>query len=134
MKKIITLHVLLSLLLSQLSAQTKDDYLLKSKHQKTTAWVLLGAGLTLDFIGTYELLYGISEIGNGQHHNKIGASIPLILLGGAAAIISIPLFIASPKNKHKAMSITLSNQLLPALVKNTTVRRSLPSIGLQFKL
>lgn len=134
MKKILILHVLLVLLTSQLSAQTKDDYLLKSKRQKTTAWILLGGGLAIDFIGAYELFYGLNEIGNGKHHNKIETGVSLILVSLPPIIGSIPLFTKASRNKRTAMSMTFSNQQLPSLVKNTMVRRSFPSIGLQLKL
>jgi len=66
MKIIIILQVIIVLLTSQLSAQTKNDYLLKSKNQKTTAWILLGGGLTLDFIGTYELFMVLTKLETGS--------------------------------------------------------------------
>ena len=122
------------LLTFQLRAQTKNDYLLKSKNQKTAAWILLGAGVTLGFIGSYELFYGLTEIGNGQHHKKIGTGLSLSLLGTAAALGSIPLFVASSKNKRTAMSMTFSPQQMPALIEHITGSTFIPSVSLKFTL
>ncbi len=138
MKSTILLMMLIILLTAHsLSAQTKDDYLLKSKHQKTAAWILLGGGTTLLAVGGIIGIRGFSNLLSGEVDkagNNIGLAGLLDITGAAAMLGSIPLFIASSKNKRKAMSITLSNQPLPALVKNTLGRRSFPSIGLQFKL
>lgn len=62
------------LLMFQLRSQTKNNYLLKRKNQKTAGWILLGAGVTLSLIDIYELFYGLTEIGNGQHHKKMSMS------------------------------------------------------------
>ncbi|MEP7232245.1 MAG: hypothetical protein ABI691_18425 [Ginsengibacter sp.] len=138
MKKITALLLLMILLTSQsLFAQTKDDYLLKSKHQKTAAWVMLGGGTSLLVAGGIIGIRGFANLLSGEVDkagNNVGLAGLLDITGAAAMLGSIPLFIASSKNKRKAMSITFSNQPLPALVKNTMGRRSLPSIGLQLKL
>ncbi len=138
MKSTILLMMLIILLTSySLSAQTKDNYLLKSKHQKTAAWVMLGGGTTLLAVGGIIGIHSFSNLLNGEVDkagNNIGLASLLNITGGAAMLGSIPLFIASSRNKRKEMSITFSNQPLPALVKNTMGRRSLPSIGLQLKL
>ncbi len=120
-----------------LPAQTKDYYLLKSKHQKTAAWIMLGGGTTLLAVGGIIGIRGFSNLLSGQVDkagNNVGLAGLLDITGGAAMLGSIPLFIASSRNKHKAMIITFGNQPLNALVKNIMWRRSLPSIGLQFKL
>lgn len=138
MKKITILLLLMILLTSHcLPAQTKDTYLLKSKRQKTAAWIMVGGGTTLFFVGGIIGAHGFFDLLTGQFeeaNNNIGLAGILAITGGAAMLGSIPLFIASSKNKHRAMSITFSNRQLPALVKNTMGRRSFPSIGLQFKL
>ncbi len=138
MKSAILLMMLIILLAAHsLSAQTKDDYLLKNKHQKTAAWIMLGGGTTFVAVGGIIGIRGFSNLLSGEVDkagNNIGLAGLLDITGGAAMLGSVPLFIASSKNKRKAMSITFSNQPLPALVKNTMGRRSFPSIGLQFKL
>ncbi len=134
-----TLLMMLIILLTahSLFAQTKDDYLLKSKHQKTAAWVMLGGGTTLFIVSGIIGIHGFANLLNGEVDkagNNVGLAGLLGITGTAAMLGSIPLFISSSKNKHRAMSITFSNQPLPALVKNTMGRRSFPSIGLQLKL
>lgn len=68
---------------------SEQEYLQKSKNQKTAAWILLGSGATL---------CAIAAPGN------INLDIlPIIVVAGTAAVLgSIPLFIASGKNKRKA--------------------------------
>jgi hypothetical protein len=134
MKKIIILHTVMILLIFQLRAQTKNDYLLKSKNQKTAAWILLGTGATLTFIASYKIIYGLSEIGNGQHHNKIGTGLSLGLIGGLAALGSIPLFIASAKNKRTSISMTFSGQPIPLLIQHSAGGTFIPSINLKIGL
>jgi hypothetical protein len=134
MKKIIILQVILALLTSQLSAQTKNDYLLKSKRQKTAAWILLGGGVIIDFIGTYELISGFNEVRNGKHHHKIGTGLSLILASLPPIIGSIPLFTKSSKNKRMAMSMALSPQQMPALVQHITGNTFMPSVSLKISL
>ncbi len=100
MKQIIILQVLMVLLTSQLSAQTKDNYLLKSKHQKTAAWVMLGGGTTLLVVGGIVGAHGFFDLLNGQFeeaNNNVGLAGILSITGGAAMLGSIPLFIASSK-------------------------------------
>jgi hypothetical protein len=110
MKKIIVLQAIIVLLSLQLSAQTKNDYLLKSKRQKTAAWILLGGGATLDFIGAYNLFTGLSEVGNGKHHHKIGTGISLMLISAIPIVGSISLFAKSAKNKRMAMSMAIAHR------------------------
>ena len=70
---------------------TKEDYLKKSKNQKTAAFILLGAGATM---------IAIAAPGNVSFD-----ILPVLAIGGAGGILgSIPLFIASGKNKKRAMN------------------------------
>jgi uncharacterized membrane protein len=137
MKKIITLLMLMILLTSHsLYAQTKDTYLLKSKHQKTAAWIMLGGGTTLLIVGGIVAAHGLFDIFSSpdKASNNPGIGGILGITGVVAMLGSIPLFIASSKNKHKAMSLTFANQPLPALVRNITRNKPVTSISLQFNL
>ena len=72
---------------------TKQDYLQKSKSQRTAAWILLGAGTTM---------IAIAAPGNVSFD-----ILPVLAIGGGAAVLgSIPLFIAAGRNKRKAMTIS----------------------------
>ncbi|MDQ6755796.1 MAG: hypothetical protein M3004_02565 [Bacteroidota bacterium] len=68
---------------------THEEYLTKSKNQKLFGFIFLGAGVTT---------LAIISAGNTDL-NAVG---PLAIVGGAAALGSIPLFIAAGKNKRKA--------------------------------
>jgi hypothetical protein len=137
--KSITLLMMLMILLAffSLSAQTKDNYLLKSKHQKTAAWVMLGGGTTLLVAGGIIGTQVVADLYSGQFqkaNNNVGLAGILDITGGAAMLGSIPLFIASSKNKHKAMSITVTSQQMPALVQHITGTTFIPSVSLKFNL
>ncbi|MBK9571022.1 MAG: hypothetical protein IPO53_14660 [Chitinophagaceae bacterium] len=80
---------------------TKKDYLQKSKHQKTAAWILAGGGSLCAMLGTIQFNFAGSD---GEVNNSTGT---VFLLTGLAAIgASIPFFIASSKNKKKAADIS----------------------------
>ena len=138
MKSITTLMMLMILLISLASsAQTKDDYLTKSKHQKTAAWIMLGGGAGLGLVGEIVGLRGFADLASGQFHkgsNNMGAGGVLIIAGSAAILGSIPLFIASGKNKRRGMSLSFTNQPAPAFVKNIAGNKYVPSVQLKFSL
>ncbi|MES1214639.1 MAG: hypothetical protein ABUT20_03900 [Bacteroidota bacterium] len=156
MKKIISFMLALVITESAFSQQltpsptfTKQDYLQKSKQQKTAAWVLLGGGFALSSIGAIVAAPKAAEdigyvalllpniiVGNPQPEpqNDYTAETILIIGGTAAMLSSIPLFIASGKNKRKAMSLSFKNETVPQLYKSSLVYNSIPSLTLKFKL
>ena len=81
-------------------APIKIDYMQKSKNQKTAAWILLGGGAAL--IGTGFI------VGDGKEASFDDAATGAVVAGVGllSAIGSIPLFIASGKNKRKAMNMS----------------------------
>lgn len=133
MKKI-KLALLLSLFTMSTSAQqttsspslTKSDYLKKSKKQKTIAFFLAGGG-------SIAWLVGASKYMN-QGDNIDGGGEAAMIIGGTAALASIPLFIISSKNKKKAMSMSFKNQRIPQLQDDSFVYRPIPSINLKIDL
>ena len=156
MKKIIICSLLLVLTTATFCQQnnpsptlTKQDYIKKSKNQKTAAWVLLGGGFTLSTIGALTILpkagkdigYAILLLpnaiaGNVQPEPKTDYTVQTILLiGGLTAMLSsIPLFIAAGKNKTKAMSLSFKNETLLQIQKSSFVYRPIPSINLKLHL
>ena len=85
-------------------ALTKTDYLKKSKHQKTAAWILAGVGTLSVILGTIEV-----NPNSGENNNS-----SFFLAGGLVAIgASVPLFIASARNKKKGMSLSFKNNTVP---------------------
>jgi len=108
----------------------KTDYLVKSKNQKTAAWVLLGGGVAL--IGAGFL------IGDSKNSTFDDAATGAVLggIGFLSTIGSIPLFIASGKNKRKAMKATtfIKMENSGRIQHQSFVQISYPSIALKIKL
>ncbi|WP_430935801.1 hypothetical protein [Saccharicrinis sp. 156] len=78
-----------------LQSPTKQDYLRKSRGQKVTAWILVGAGASM-----------IAYVSPGQVSLDV---LPFFAIGGAASVLgSIPLFVAAGRNKRKAFSMSTS--------------------------
>jgi hypothetical protein len=135
MKKIILFAMLLIMSASSFGQQTnshpalnKQDYLQKSKNQKTIAWVMLGGGAALILLGD---LIGNS---NESSFNDAGTGVVIAGVGALSMLGSIPLFIASGKNKRKAMSMSFKNEMIPQLHNSSFVNRSLPSLSLKISL
>lgn len=105
---------------------TKQDYLKKSKHQKTAGWLLLGGG-------TIAWVVGVSKYMN-QNDNKDGGGEAAMVIGGIAGLSSIPFFIMASKNKKKAISLSFKNQIIPQLQKNYFSNKSLLSFNLKISI
>lgn len=105
---------------------TKQDYLQKSKNQKGGAWLLLGGG-TVVLAGT--LISTLSSVGT-----KRKTSVVAISIGSAMMVGSVPLFIASGRNKRQSMSLSFKNEMAPQLLKGSFVNRQVPSIFLKINL
>jgi hypothetical protein len=60
--------------------------------------------------------------------------VPVRAIGGVAALSSIPLFIASGRNKRKGMSLSFKNETAPQIQKNSFVYRTVPSLKLRLNL
>ncbi len=137
MKSIITLLVLISLLTSQLlSAQTKENYLLKSKHQKTAALIMIIGGTVTATAGIISA--AASSVGAAFRvpgADRVNTAASVLAITGAAAIIgSIPMFIAANKNKKKAVSLSISGQPAAWIVKNNLEHKTVPSLTLKIGL
>jgi len=137
MKKTITYFLLLALPMSCFCQKTNDsvpsikaDYLVKSKNQKTAAWVLLGGGVALMGAG-----YLIGDSKNASFDDA-GTGVVLGGIGFLSTIGSIPLFIASGKNKRKAMKATAFIKMEDGkrTHNQSFVQTSYPAITLKIKL
>lgn len=109
---------------------TKQDYLTKSKRQKTAAWLCLGAGTVSGIAGLASFNFAGSDDGNV---NNTGASV-LFVTGVAAVITSIPLFKASSRNKKRAMSVSLHCPPVYWLSEGQLAYVPAPSLLLRLKL
>ena len=137
MKKIMVYFLLLLMPPTSFCQKTNDsvpvvktDYLAKSKNQKNAAWVLLGGGAAL--IGAGFL------IGDSKNSTFDDAATGAVLggIGVLSAIGSIPLFIASGKNKRKAMtsSVFIKMESLACPQRQSFVQKSYPvfSVSVNF--
>ena len=110
---------------------SNDDYLKKSKNQKTTAWILLGGGAAL--IGAGYLIDFTAAPGSFDDIAKKGA---VVAVGAISSIVSIPFFIASAKNKRRAMAATahLEIQGSPAFQGPTRLNTLFPAASIKISL
>ena len=141
MKRIVVMVVIILFSMSLSGQQTeperqlvKQDYLLKSKNQKTVGWVLLGSGAAMFFTG---IIVGSSNSSDNPNewfgpNFETGATI---LLGGiVAGLASIPFFISSASNARKAAIISFNNQkiLLPQYGRTAVITQ--PSVMLKIRI
>lgn len=127
-------------LFSQAFAQemTRQDYLEKSRKQKTTGFIMAGGGVVLFAIGagiilgseTETLLTCVSLVNCTSDESELEAGTALSIVGGLAALGSIPVFISSGKNAEKAAQISFRNEptYIPTYVGN--IPRAIPSLSL----
>ena len=130
MKKIMVYFLLLALPVTSFCQKTNDsvsvvktDYLAKSKSQKTAAFILLGIGVTT---------LAIAAVGD-LDLDALGA---VVVVGGVATIASIPLFIASGKNKRKANNFTgnIKMENAPFFQNRSFVQKSFPAFSVKCSL
>lgn len=113
---------------SQDKIRNKDFYLQKSKNQKTVFYVFASTGTALIITG---IILGAAHNDPDTEYYTGG----FIAAGGFAALAaSLPFFIASNKNKRKAMSLSFKNEIAPQVYKTSFVYKSIPSLTLKFKL
>ena len=131
-------------LYSQTIAQemNKQDYLEKSRKQKTTGFIMAGGGVVLFAIGGGIYLGSASETvvscftltGCSSDDGELGGGAAMMVIGGLAALGSIPVFISSGKNAKKAaqMSFRYEPTYIPKYVGN--VPRAIPSLNFSIPL
>ncbi|TFV94721.1 hypothetical protein E4S40_11980 [Algoriphagus kandeliae] len=110
---------------------TKQDYLEKSKKQKTTAFILLGGGAALlgagAIIGSENFcLFSCTD----SQNNAMNAASVMVVAGGAAMIASIPVFVSSGKNARKAAELSLNYQPMNAPRFTGAIPKAYPALTL----
>jgi uncharacterized membrane protein len=135
MKKIIIFAMLLILSATSFSQQpkpskpvTRADFLKKSKNQKTGALVLLIGGSALVVTGIL--------LSNQASFDNLGTTAAIAMVGGVAVLGSIPLFLASGRNKRKGMSINAFFKLenAPVIHGYSMAHTSYPAVSIKIKL
>ncbi|UEG48897.1 hypothetical protein LK994_09630 [Ferruginibacter lapsinanis] len=107
---------------------TSTDYLKKSKNQRTAARVLLYSGLSVFLIAGSNSMNNLLE--------ETPGSDALAVTGLAAAIGSIPLFIAAKRNRNKAAKATvfLKPENNTLLSHNNISLRKYPALAISINL
>ena len=130
MTKMIICTLLLFVTASSFGQQTNStqlsinqNYLRKSKNQKTAAWILFGGGAALAATGALVL--------NSSFDNAAGGIF--VSAGLLSAIASIPLFIASGRNSRKAMKVSTYLELRRNPVQTTTAQGFGSSLAVSLK-
>ena len=125
----------------QKQALTKTDYLLKSKKQKKIGWIFLGGGVAMFAVSAIipkgELTGEISYpclCEDVRENDNIKAAF--FVAGAASALASIPFFIASGKNKRRAMraSVFINMEKIPVSQNTDIGNRSFPAVGMRIGL
>lgn len=112
MKKVFLFFILTSISLSGNSQEeqkdfSKENYLQKSKNQRTVGWVLLGAGAA---VGTVGIIVTNEADSFFEDSGKIDTGLTLFAVGAASTLASIPFFIIAGSNSRKAASLSLESQ------------------------
>ena len=72
--------------------------------------------------------------GWSEKHQNDGIKGALGLTGVVAMLGSVPFFLASSRNKKKAMSLSFKNQTAPQLNRNSLVQKSFPVLSFKINL
>jgi len=121
-------------------ALTKQDYLKKSKSQKTVAWILLGGGVVMT---STAFAVGMNKIVNDlgcllcPEQPKSSADGEVLFYTGLAAMAgSIPFFIISSKNKKRANNVSaffkMENRTF--MQQQTIAKTGYPALSFKIKL
>jgi hypothetical protein len=127
MKKIIVFTLLMVIAVHSFCQQTNSqDYLQKSKHQKTAAWIMLGGGVALGVAGAAV---------DASNWYSSGGDV-LLVIGGAAIVSSVPLFIAAGKNKKKSTAVSgfFKMEKAPVIRHTSFAYRSYPAVSIKINL
>src|SRR5215203_5465977 len=133
MTKIIAFFIVIVLSVSSYAQQTntqvamKGNFIEKSKNQKKVAFIMLGAGAVL--VGTALIIprgdYEGTEIdglgGVTEKYSNDGVKAACGITGVLSMLGSIPLFLASSRNKKRGMDISFKNETAPQLYNNSYV-------------
>jgi hypothetical protein len=141
MKKILFFLLLLCFSFSGFSQRITKDlsetkyYLQKSKKQNTAAWLLLSGGAVMGATGYVVFIYEGFQ-GDGIYATKAKLALAMFYAGGAAIVGSIPLFIASARNKGISMSATAGLKMENNIsqVQPSFVKTSYPALSLKINL
>ncbi|GAA4340329.1 hypothetical protein [Flaviaesturariibacter amylovorans] len=88
----------------------------KARSQKTAAWILLGGGTLVGVIGlgnSINMSGGYLGPASEEEKSKQRVGEVMFLVGGAAVLGSVPLFLAGARNKRIALGMKRQASYLP---------------------
>jgi uncharacterized membrane protein YfcA len=108
----------------------KDEahYLNRSKRQKSAAWSMVGLGSALIGVGFLIGNRDNSSFGEAAAGGLTG------ILGAGALISSVPLFIASGRNKRKAFSLSIKGEPVRSMLNSHLAYNTMPAISLRINI
>lgn len=112
------------------TAQSKEDYLQKSRNQRTAGWIMLGGGVVLGAVGA--ATFNNSDFLNNDSGSNTGGW--LFVIGGATALGSIPFFISSAHNARKAATISFKPQRVHLPVNTAWSVKWQPAVSVAIRL
>jgi hypothetical protein len=147
MRKMIFSSMLLLLSSSLFGQQTSpghavsdQDYLQKSKNQKKASRILLASGAGL-VIASFVIPRGTLEedgicVGAfcDKKYKNDGIKTALLVAGGVVALASIPVFIASKKNRRKAGAVSFKMENSIQLYNQKLVSAWFPALRVKLNL
>lgn len=81
-----------------------EDLILKSRSQKSTAFIMLGLGAATTALGAIVFEENFTVLGE-SNNNAVTGSVVMAIAGGLSMLGSIPFFVASANNKQKAIAV-----------------------------
>jgi len=115
MKKILALFLLMAFSAAcfaqekaPVQMKTREELLQKSKNQKTTGFIMLGAGAAAVAGGVALMLQNIDLYGDPSESSNFEAGTILTVAGGLAMGGGVVFLIVSGNNKQKANAMTAS--------------------------
>lgn len=138
MKTRLKFALLVTILLAGIFVQSfaqemsKQDYLKKSRNQKTTGFILLGGGAALIIIGALIIddnFCTICDQTQNQENAMEGGEVAAIA-GGVAMIASVPVLFSAKKNAKKASKLSLNIQPIYNPKLTGKLPNSFPAISL----
>ena len=116
-------------------SMSKQDYLDKSRRQKTTGFIMLGGGVAMAAAGGLLFSENFTIFGGSQaEDNASGAGGAMMVVGTLAALGSIPVFISSGSNARKAAQMGFRNVPLHIPKFAGNLPKAVPSLTISIPL
>ena len=120
---------------TQETSLSKDAYVAKAKKQNTAGWVILGTGFTISTIGLIvemnEVTTELASIIILEPRDEKSAGGALLIAGSIVMASSLPLFIASSKNRKRAATAFIKMESQHELKNASFVTSSFPALALK---